>query len=500
MEILTGLIAGELPLPGWRPVATGVTVGLITVLGFGLPPLLRLKDVPPLRVIRRELGVLPARARFVYGIAFVSFAALVVWTAGQPGLVLWVLGGTVATIVLLSGIGLVLVKVLGHSRGSMSFAWRVGIAGLARRAHSSTSQIVALGIGIMAMLLLTMVRGDLWQQWQVSLPADTPNHFLINIQPDQLDQVEDFFEEQALPVRGLTPIVRARLISINGKGANPDDYRDGFAKRQIQRAANLSWAEKPRGDNKVVQGRWWSPQQFDEGLLSVEQGYAEALGLSLGDELTYRIADKEVTVIVSNMRSVAWDSFRPNFFLLVPPGLLKEFPASYITSLYLPREQNDKLRAVIKRFPNISDIDVDALLQQVRRVLSKVNNALQFIFVFTLAAGIVVLWAALNTTRSERRKEIAILRALGSRWRDLRTGLITEFVVLGSLAGLVGAFAAAAVGWGLSRFLFDIPYQGNIVLWLVGVAGAIVLVVGASVLAIRADLKTPPWHSLREQD
>ena len=230
----------------------------------------------------------------------------------------------------------------------------------------------------------------------VSLPPDTPNHFLINIQPDQLSKVEDFFKQQGMDTRPLTPIVRARLISINGRKVSPDDYKDGFARRQIQRAANLSWAEMPQTGNKVVQGKWWSPDQFKDGLLSVELGYAEALGLKLGDKLIYRIADKELAVEVSNYRTVAWDSFRPNFFLLVPPGLLAEFPSSYITSLYLPRDQINKIRVIIERFPNITDIDVDALLGQVRRVLNKVNTALQFIFVFSLdQLGLLVIMTPL---------------------------------------------------------------------------------------------------------
>lgn len=500
VHLLSGLVAGDLPLPTWRPVALGVVVGVVTAMGFGLPPLIRLKDVPPLRVIRRDLGALPLRARAVYGIAFASFLALVVWTARQMSLILWVVGGTVGTLLVLGGVSLLVIRILGRGRANLGAAWRFGLAALARRAHSSTGQIVAMGIGIMAMLLLTMVRHDLWQQWQVSLPADTPNHFLINIQPDQLTDVPDFFARHGLPIKPLTPIVRARLISINGRAADPDDYRDGFAKRQMQRAANLSWAAEPQADNRVVRGTWWSPDEFGAGLLSVEQGYAEALGLNLGDELVYRIADQEIAVKVSNLRSVGWESFRPNFFLLVPPGLLKDFPASYITSLYLPRDQNQKLKAVIERFPNITDIDVDALLEQVRRVLDKVNAALQFVFVFTLAAGIVVLWAALYTTRSERRKEIAVLRALGARSADLRRGLIAEFVLLGAIAGLVGASAAAAIGWGLSRFLFDLPYHGNVMVWVAGVALAVLLVVAASAMAVRSDLRMPPWQTLREAD
>lgn len=500
VNILSELVAAELPLPTWRPLALGLAIGLVTVLGFGLPPLLRLKSVPPLRVIRRDLGILPLSTRLVYGIAFIAIALLVAWTAGQPVLTLWVVGGTVTTIAVLSMLGLTLIHFLGRVRSTVRSSWRFGIAAIARRGGSSTNQIVALGIGIMAILLLAFVRNDLWEQWQISLPENTPNHFLINIQSAQTNDVESFLADQGIPSGGLTPIVRARLISINGRRVSPDDYQDGFAKRQVQRAANLSWTGRLQNDNKVTAGRWWSEEDHGSGLLSVEHGYAEALGLGLGDKLVYRIGGQEVTVAVSNFRSVAWDSFRPNFFLLVPPKLLQHFPSSYITSLYLPRDQNEKLRAVIKRFPNITDIDVNALLNQVRRVLDKVNTALEFIFLFTLAAGLVVLWAALHATKAERRREIAILRALGAQSKELRAGLLTEFVVLGVLAGIAGAFAAAVVGWGLSRFLFDLPYQGDILLWVAGVGAAVLLVVTTSLVAIRSDLNTPPWQTLRETE
>ncbi len=500
VNILSGLVAGDLPLPTWRPLALGVAVGVITVLGFGMPPLLRLKSVSPLRVIRRDLGLLPLSTKLAYGVAFAAFALLVAWTAKQITLTLWVVGGTVITILVLSGVSLTFIRLLGHARSGLHTAWRFGIAAIARRGHASTNQIVALGIGVMAILLLAIVRNDLWQQWQISLPKDTPNHFLINIQPNQTDAVESLFAELSIPSRGLTPIVRARLLRINGRLVSPDDYQDGFARRQVQRAANLSWAAEPHGDNKVVAGQWWKKHEHGDGLLSVEQGYAAALGLSLGDELVYRIAEREVTVTVTNFRSVAWDSFRPNFFLIVPPELLQSFPSSFITSIYLPREQSDKLRSVIERFPNITDIDVDALLNQVRRVLDKVNAALEFVFLFTLAAGLVVLWAALHATKAERRKEIAILRALGAQSKELRAGLLAEFIVLGTLAGLAGAFAAAVVGWGLARFLFDLPYQVNMLLWIIGVFTAVLLVVATGLLAVRSDLKTPPWQTLRESE
>jgi putative ABC transport system permease protein len=496
--LLPGLVAGDLPWPSLRPALAGWLVGVVAMLGFAAPMVVGLKDVPPLRVIRRELGRISVRALTVYLAALATLALLILWMARDVGLTLWVFGGVLVLALGLTVVAWGLVFVLSRVGGGVGVAWRFGILNLARRGQSTTSQIVALGVGVMAMLLLTLVRGDLLREWQTALPADTPNHFLINVQPHQLDAVGDFFVDRGLAPPQLTPIVRARLTAINGRAVDPASFQDPFARRSVQRAANLSWAAQLRDDNKLVAGKWWSEAQASAALVSVEQRYAEALGLRLGDRLRYRAADREVEVTVASFRTVSWDTFRPNFFLLVPPKLLEGYPVSYITSLHLPRDEMATLQKLVRAFPNITDIDVDAVLQQVRKLVERVNMALQYIFLFTIAAGLVVLYAAVHTSRDERRQEIALLRTLGAQGPRLAAGLMAEFATLGALAGLVGAVAASGLGWALATLVLDVPYHFNAWVWIAGILSASVVVVGAGILSARSDLRTPPWQILRE--
>ncbi len=496
--LLPGLVAGELPWPSLTPAGVGMAAGVITLIGFAAPIILRLRGVPPLRVLRRELGTLPNHIAAVYITAMLTLAALVLWVGRDLVLAGYVLGGSAATILLLWALSLLTLRAVSGLRRRMNVSWRFGVAALARRAGSATGQIVAIGVGVMAILLLTLVRGDILQAWRSSLPADTPNHFLINIQARQLEDITVFFRKYGWPDPQLRPIVRARLIAVNDTPVEAQDFKDAFAQRVVQRAANLSWAESLQSDNKLVAGNWWRDQERALPLVSVEKQYAEALRLSLGDTLRYRIADQEITVTVSNLRSVAWDSFRPNFFLLVPPELLREYPASYITSLHVPRSQTHQINELIKQFPNITDIDVDALLRQVRGLVDRVNLVLEYVFLFTVLAGIVVLYAAMQTTRAERRQEVAILRTLGATQSQLSLGMISEFVVMGLLAGGVGALAAMMVGYGVSEYLLGVPYRFQVGTWLGGVAAAVILVTMAGLLGTYRLWHTSPWHSLRE--
>ncbi len=498
--MLPAMMSVDLPLPSYRPLLVGLAASLMAVLGFGLPAMARLREVPAMRVIRRELGPVPPRVRVLYGAAAAVITGFVFWLADNTALALWIIGGTAGTLLLLAGAAAAMIRLLGRWRGGLGASWRFGIGSLVRRGGSTVAQVVALGIGVMGLLLLTVVRTDLFNAWDERLPADTPNHFLINIQADQVAGVEAFLEDNGADVSRLTPLVRARLTAINDEPVDPDDYEQGFARRMVQRAANLSWLAELPEDNELVAGQWWSPDQWDAGLVSVERDYAEALGLSMGDELTYRVADRTFDVHVHNLREVSWDSFSPNFFLIVPPDLLADFPQSYITSFYLPAERGDVIARLIERFPNVTDIDVDAVLTQVRRLMDRVNWSLQFIFVFALLAGALVLVAAVQTTRAERRREIAVLRALGAQQRQLRLGLLSEFAVLGLLSGLLGAVAAGLIGFGLAELVFDIPYRWSLELWLVGLLGGGAGIALIGYLASRPDIKATAWQVLRQSE
>jgi len=498
--ILPALSSVELPLPSLQPLLVGLGASLLAVLGFGVPAVARLRDVPAMRVIRRELGPTPPRIWLLYGAAAVVIAAFVFGLAPAFDLALWIVGGTALTLALLAGAALLMIRILGRWRGGLGASWRFGIGSLVRRGGSTVAQTVALGIGIMGLLLLTVVRTDLFQAWEDRLPPDTPNHFLINIQADQVDAVRAFLQENGAGVTRLTPLVRARLAAINGELVDPQAYEEGFARRMVQRTANLSWLGELPEDNRLVAGEWWQPDQYDQGLVSVERDYAGALGLDIGDVLTYRVADRTFDIEVVNLRDISWDSFSPNFFLIVPPDLLDDYPKSYITSFHLPSDRGGVIARLIERFPNVTDIDVDAILTQVRRLMDRINWSLQFIFLFAVMAGVLVLVAAVQTTRAERRREIAVLRALGAQQRQLRLGLLAEFAALGLLSGLLGAAAAGLIGLGLAEFVFNMPYGMGLWLWAAGLIGGGAGIAVIGYLASRPDIRAAAWQVLRQSE
>jgi putative ABC transport system permease protein len=493
-----GLFAGALPAPSPRPLLIGVSTGLILLLGFALPSLLRLRHVPPARVLRRDLGPVPARALTLYGGALAAVTALLLWQAADVKLTAYVLGGAAATLVVLALVALGLVRALNLLRGRVGIAWRYGLANIARRASGSVAQILAFGLGIMVLLLLSIVRTDLLASWRDKLPVDAPNQFLINIQPDQVGPLRGFLAEHGLKGAQLYPMIRARLVAVNARPVSSADYSDDRARRLVEREFNLSWAEQPQADNKIVAGRWWGAAGRGRHELSVEKGLAERLGLKLGDALGFRIADREIALTISSLRSVEWDSFRANFFVIAPPGVLDGYPASYITSFHLSPAQRALLGPLVRAFPNVTVIDVDAIMTQVREIMDRVNLSVQYVFLFTLLAGLTVLYSAIQSTQDERLYESALLRTLGASRAHVLKGLAAEFGALGLLSGTLAALAASAAGLVLARRVFELDYLVNPWLWVVGLGGGALGVGLFGVLGARFVLNRPPLQSLRE--
>lgn len=492
---LAGLLGTTLPAPSWSPVVLGLATGLVTLIGFALPPLLRLKDVPPLRVLRRDVGPLPPRALTVYGSAAVALAALMLWQARDVALAAYVLGGTLATLIVFALAAFGLVRVLQRLRARVGVAWRYGLANIARRPQASVAQVVAFGLGIMVMLLLSLVRADLLAEWRGSLPPQAPNHFLINIQPAQVPALRAFFETHGLAAPTLYPMIRGRLVAINGAAVEPADYADDRARRLAQREFNLSYAQAPQAANRVVAGHWWGPRETR--ALSVEQGLAQTLGLALGDTLTFRIAGEDIDGKITNLREVDWDSFQVNFFVVAPPGLLADYPATFITSVYLSPARKALLGDMVKTFPNVTVIDVEAIMAKVRQVMDRVTLAMEYVFLFTLLAGLVVLAAAIQSTRDERLRDGAILRTLGASRRQLLLGLAAEFVTLGLLAGVLAAAAASAIGYVLATQVFHFAYHANPWVWLVALLAGGVGIGLAGTLVTAAIVRRPPLQTLR---
>jgi putative ABC transport system permease protein len=496
-SLLGDWLATDLPPPGWRPVVAGLGVGLITATGFALPALLRIGQVPPLRVLQRNLGLPPVSVWLSTTLALGTFGALLYWQSADPGLAAWVLLGTALALVVLGALGLLLIVLLRPLRDRGGMALRFGLANLSRRGGLSAIQMVAFSIGILALLLLAIVRVDLLSAWEQNIPAEAPNLFFINIQPGQEQALADRVSAAGLERPEMEPMIRGRLVAINDERVSAADFEDDRARRLLEREFNLSYADTPPAHNRIVAGRWFDRDAAENGEWSVEAGLMERFGLSLGDRLTFTIAGAPISGRITNVREVDWDSFKVNFFVIGPPALLEGQPQTYITSLYLPDDLEREKNRWLREFPAVTAIDVAALLAQVRSVIDQATRAVEYVFLFTLFAGLTVLYAAVQATRDVRRRETALLRTLGARRQQIRNGLLAEFGTLGLLSGLLAALIASAVGGVLAWQVFGFDYTVNPMTFVFGIGGGTLGIGLAGWLGTRRVLDQAPLKVLR---
>jgi len=497
-ELLGQLLLAQLPPPSYKAVLLGYATGIVLLIGFALPPLLALRRVPPLRVLRKDTTGQPVSGWILYLAVVICMALLLYWQIGDMKLVITVLGGILITLALLAVAAYGLILSLNRLRGQVGVAWRFGLANISRRPASSVIQIVAFGLGIMVLLLLSTVRSDLLNDWQRSLPDDAPNHFVINVQPDQVEAIQQYFQRNGVANTRLYPMVRARLMEINGKPAQASDYDSERAKHMLTREFNLSWAESMQSDNTLVEGAWWTKQDFSKPLLSLEAKLASTLRLKLNDVVGFDINGTVIDFTITNLRTVDWDTFNINFFTVVPPGVLENKPANWVTSVYLDAQQRQQLGALVRQFPNVTLIDVDTIMQRVRGIMDRVSLAIEFIFLFTILAGLAVLYAAIQANQDERRFENAVLRTLGAKKRILLLGLFAEFSMLGALSGLLAGLSATTLAWLLAETIFKFDYQFDIMVPLIGIISGTLIVVIAGLLGTRSVLSHPPVETLRE--
>lgn len=479
--LMRDLIGAALPAPGIGPAVLGVVTAVSILAGFALPDLLQMGKTPPLRVLRHDLGPPPLRYTVSMFAAVAALIGLLLWMVQDLKLVLTILAGAGATFLALGAAGWLMVRSLQQLRGAAGVSWRYGLANLARRGRESVVQVVAFGLGLMVLLLLTSVRNDLMDTWRQSLPANAPNQFLINIQPDETEAMADFLRQQGVEPPRFVPLVRARLTAINGEDITQIRFEDPEGDEWARRDANLSWASELQSDNRIVSGTFWSGERA-EPQISVEQDFGAELGLKLGDALSFDIAGEPVTAQVTSFRTVEWDSFSPNFFMVFSPGVLDPYPATYISSLYLHESKKRVVLDLMRAFPSVTAIDLEAALAQVRDVMDKAALAIQAVFVFTLLAGLTVLWAAVQATRDERRYESAMLRTFGASKRRVLAGVAAEFTAIGLLSGLLASAGAALAGYLLATRLLELDYGFSAALWVAGpLAG--MLMVGLSGMA-----------------
>ena len=499
-EILGGMLRAELPAPALLPAVQGFLVGLVLLLGFALPPLVQLKNVPAARVIRREAGAPRGGTLAAYGAGLSALAALLVWQAGDLKLGATVVGGFGLAVGFFTLMSFFILKAIASGAvarrvGASSTALRYGLANLRRHARGNAVQVASLALGLTAVLLLTFTRNDLVDAWRRSAPPDAPNRFLLGVQPDQLKEVGAFFAQRGLAAPELNPMVRGRLTAVNGKRVAEADFTEERARRLVEREFNLSYAERPPVHNMVVQGRWFAP---GEPSLSVEEGIAKTLGWQMGDELTFAVGGESFSARIGSMRKLRWDSMKVNFFVIAPPALLERFPASFISAFRLAPGEERAMSELNARFPNLTVVDVGAAVRQAQGVVDQVITAVQVVFLFALGAGLLVLYSALVATEDERRREAAVMRVYGASRSQVTGSQRIEFLSMGLLAGVLATLGAGAIGQLLAQRVFELDLPPSPELWIAGpVAGLLLLSLNAW-LSARKVLSASPALTLRD--
>jgi len=494
-SLLTSIASGDLPAPGIAPAIAAFGTGILLLLGFALPPLIALAGVPPLRVLRRDLPRPRPGGLLAYALGAAVIATLIGWQAQDTktgAIVVAGIGGLLVAAALAAWLLIALLKRLPQ-RG---VTWRFGLANLRRRPLASSLQVGALALGLMALLLLTVVRGDLLSNWRASLPPDAPNHFLVNVLPDQVDGVRAALSAVTGTDTKLYPMVRGRIVAVNGQPFDTTKF-ETRARRLAEREFNLSWATDLPKTNRVTAGKWFDGATGPEAGLSMEEGIAESLHFKLGDALTWDLAGATVTAKITSLRKVEWDSFRPNFFALFAPGVLEAAPQTYLGAVRAP-DGGTWLSALVQQYPNLLVIDVGEIIRQIQMIIEQVARAVEFVFLFTLVGGLLVLQAAIAATQDERRFDAAILRTLGASQAQLRAAQVAEFLVLGALAGLLAAAGATAVGYVLSDRVFQIPFAWNPLVWIYGCVGGAAAVALAGWIGTRGTARQPPLAVIRQ--
>jgi putative ABC transport system permease protein len=504
--LLAGLVETSLPAATLWPVVFGMGMGLTLLLAFGLPPVLQLAQVPPLRVIRRDVGNLKPASIAVLGIGVLGFAALLVSASSDLKLGLIAVGGFAGAVLLFAAASFAAVKLLRASvNESTAPRWLVlATRQLSARPIYAVVQTSALAVGLLALMLLVLLRTDLISSWRQATPPDAPNRFVINVQPEQGEAFQKALRDGGVTKYDWYPMIRGRLVAVNGTAVTPDNYEDDRAKRLVDREFNLSNNKVQPEHNQIVAGRWTAGER---DAVSVEEGLAKTLGLRLGDSLRFDMGGQTSEARITSLRKVDWGSMHVNFFVMYPVAQLADVPVSYISAFRAPEPRvaaPGQARVpsfdnqLVRSFPNITNVDMSSTLAQVQRVLEQVIRAVEFLFGFTLAAGLVVLFAAITATREERALEFAIMRAVGARASLLRQVQRAELAGVGLLAGFLASLVALAVGWGLARYVFDFNWTGSWTVPLFGSAAGAVLALAAGWWGLRSVLNTPVVETLRK--
>ena len=496
VHLLAGLVDTALPAPSWQPFWQGLGAGLTLLLAFGLPPILQLAQVPALRVIRRDLGPIRPASLAVMGLGLIGFGILLLSASRDLWLGLMVVGGFAGAALVFAGMAWLAVWALRQSVGlSQVPTWlRMATRQISSRPGYTVVQVSALSVGLLALMLLVLLRTDLVDSWRNATPADAPNRFVINIQPDQSADFLQHLNDAGVAKLDWYPMIRGRLIAVNGQLVSPDSYTEDRAQRLVDREFNISHSASAPAHNQILQGQW-TPEE--PNAISMEEGIAKTLNLKLGDMVRFEISGQPYDAKITSVRRVDWTSMRANFFAIYPVSKIPDVPMTYIAAYRAPTQTGFD-NGLVNRFPNITNVDMGATINQVQKVLGQVIGAVEFLFGFTLAAGLVVLLAAVTATREERAREYAVLRALGAGNQLLRQVQTAELLGVGALSGALAAVVAMSMGWGLARYVFEFSWQASPWVLLLGIAVGAVLAWGAGWWGLREVLRRPVVQTLRQ--
>ncbi|MBY5268709.1 ABC transporter permease [Spiribacter salinus] len=497
LALVAELLDTELPPPSWQPLATGWLTAGAALLGFALPTVVRLRDAPPMRVLRQDLGSGLLRAGTPLLMAAVVILGLMAWQAGDVRVTLSVFGAVAGTLAVLAGVAAAVVygaRAWSRRGGQSRLLW---LTGFTRRPVTAIIQIVAVGVGLMSLFLLAVVRNDLLTAWEAEIPPDAPNQFLINIQSDEVDGVRNTLTEADIDTT-FYPMVRARMTELDGERVAAEDYDSPQARRLAQREFNLSWASTLQDDNRIIAGEWWGDGADVPPQLSVETDFADEIGIELGDTLTFSSGGNQVTAEVTSLRDVRWESFNVNFFVLASPGTFDELPRTWLTSFYLADADRAVLTDLIRAYPSVTPIDVTSVLRIVRTIIDQGSSVVELMALLTLAAGVLVLLAALQITGEERRFESAVLRALGASGARIRRMARLEFWIIGAIAGGLAGLTATGAGVVIAEVLFSLNYPFRPLTLVIGALVGLLTVWAAGSLGARRYYRVSPMRLLRE--
>nr|WP_228764569.1 FtsX-like permease family protein [Limnohabitans sp. Rim11] len=494
--LLAGLVDAQLPAASAAPALLGMGMGLTLLLAFGLPPVLQLAQVPALRVIRRDMGGLQPASVGVLLAGLLGFAGALMWASRDVKLGLMTVGGFALATLMFAGATWLALKLLRRWVPSdttprwLLLATRQVMA----RPVYAVVQVSALSVGLLALVLLVLLRTDLINSWRKATPVNAPDRFVINVQPDQTEAFQKSLQQTGVQNYDWYPMIRGRLVAINGKTVSPQDYSEERAKRLVDREFNLSSRAAKPEHNAVVQGTW---QDNEKDAVSVEVGIAQTLGLKMGDRLQFDIGGVLSEGRITSLRKVDWGSMRANFFVIYPVDNLPNVPLSYMAAFKTPDVPAFE-RNLLQQFPNITSVDLRASITQIQKVLDQVIRAVEFLFAFTLMAGLLVLMAAVTSTREERKREFAIMRALGATGRLLSQVQTAELMGVGLLAGFLASLVAELVGWGLARFVFEFEWTASLWVPAAGALTGAVLAWLAGWWGLAEVLRQPVSQTLRQ--